>query len=126
MPYLIAEYCCSQFYHGWHLYQRDRNDGSRNDDPWDWWGWLRGDFRHQEIYDLLVSAGYDPPKPKWHSQELAEWFAANLPNGLEVENGETGYRLIQIVDRRPRQRRRCVRTIRGAAMSQAAFDKLPV
>lgn len=123
--FILAEYCCSHFYHGWHLYERNRNDGSRNDDPWDWWGWLRGELQQRHVRDLCVEIGYDAPAVTRHGQELAEWFAATFPNGLEVEVTCHTYRLVAIVAKRPRSRRRhVVRTIRGAAMAQRRFDSL--
>ena len=44
MTYLLAEECRGEFFTGWHLYLRDRPDGSRNDHPYNPWGWLRDEF----------------------------------------------------------------------------------
>lgn len=121
--YLLAEYCTAEIYAGWHLYARQYNDGQRNP-GWDRWGWLCGDHLRDRVRRLCVSMGHDPPATGRHSQDLAEWFAATFPNGLRVKEEEYGvYRLVEILETRPPQRRGVVRTIAGAARSETARKK---
>jgi len=116
MAFIIAEYCSANFYMGWWLYERDTNDGNRNSDGE--WGWLRESYsfsQQAKVRKLCVSMGNSPPELKEHSQALAEWFAKQFPNGLEVERLEYGeYRLLSIPKSRPKQHRHSIRTIRGA------------
>lgn len=127
--YLIAEYCEGPFYMGWWLYERDRNDGSPNDDHG--WGWLRcscwydacGRFGGCDVYAVYTfcrALGHEPPAPQRNRDRFAEWFAATFPHGLLVEKGD-GYRLVEVVKRRPRQVDR--RIIRTVARAKASFAR---
>ena len=80
--WLIAEECKAQFYTGWWLYLRDRNDGTPN--KWGDWGWQRYEHQLAAIEQFLRTAGYRPPQAKAHSQDLAEWFGRMFPKGLPV------------------------------------------
>ena len=127
--YLIAEYCEGPFFMGWWLYERDRNDGSPNDD--NRWGWLRcncfyggcnqyGGCAVGRVYDFCRALGQEPPQPRRSGDGFAEWFAATFPHGLVVEVAADGYTLIEAVKRRPRQvDRRIIRTVRRANASFA-------
>ena len=122
--FILAEYCAADFYTGWWLYERDHNDGKPNDR--DGWGWMRDGglySNQQKVNELCCRIGYEPPAVRRHGQGFAEWFAATFPNGLRVRASDEcdDYELVEIVKRRPRQRRGVIRTIRGAA---AADDRL--
>ena len=85
MATIIAEFCSHDLYHGWHLYRRDRADGSRNDDGS--WGLLSGHWRIAPVHARCRDAGHDPPDPPskkpWDNcQRFAEWFAATYPDGM--------------------------------------------
>ncbi len=120
--FCLAEYCNADFYMGWWLYKRETNDGHRNSDGW---GWLRDQHTREKLHALCLRMGYQPPLVTRHSQTFAEWFAATFPNGLRVrvnEDGRERYELIEIVKRRPRQRRGVIRTIRGAGQAEKQTD----
>ena len=121
--FILAEYCPGPFYDGWWLYERDTNDG-RKTGEFGSWGWLRDDYQQKKAHDLCVCMGYEPPPVTRHGQDFYEWYAATFPNGLRVHVGEyNDYELEEIVERRPKQRRRNIRTIRGAAMSDRAAER---
>lgn len=82
IKWLLAEECKADFYTGWWLYLRDRNDGTRNDDGD--WGWQRDEWGLQEVEKLLRSVGEDCPKAERYSQALAEWFGRIHAGGLRV------------------------------------------
>lgn len=120
--FILAEYCRGPFYDGWWLYERDTNDGRPNAEYglYGGWGWLRDDFSERRVCALVRRMGCAPPAVVRHTQDFAEWFAARFPNGLGVRVLEYGYDLEHVVERRPKQRRRNIRTICGAAMSDRA------
>ena len=118
--FCLAEYCNADFYMGWWLYERETNDGHRNSDG-SRWGWLRDESSRNKLHSLCQRMGHEPPPVTRHSQAFAEWFAATFPNGLRVrvnEDAAEHYELIEIVKRRPRQRRGAIRTIRGAERAE--------
>jgi len=118
--FCLAEYCNADFYTGWWLYERETNDGQRNSDGW---GWLRDQSSKEKLHALCRRMGHEPPPVTRYSQKFAEWFAATFPNGLRVRvNEDTAerYELIDIIKRRPRQRRGVIRTIRGAERAEAS------
>lgn len=83
------EYCPGEFYAGWWVYCRDRDDGSRNDGGD--WGWIRDGFALRPIRDLCIQLGWEhPPEvPDWPgggTQFFAEWFAAAFPRGIWVRD----------------------------------------
>lgn len=123
--FCIAEYCPGPFYMGWWLYERETNDGRPNTDGW---GWMRSTASwsdQQELHALCQQMGHTPPPVARHTQDFAEWFAATFPSGLRVavyEDRETRYELIEIIHKRPRQRRGVIRTITGAAMADRAGE----
>ena len=122
--FCLAEYCAADFYMGWWLYERETNDGHRNSDGE--WGWLRADTQRQRLHDLCGRMGCEPPAVTRHGQAFAEWFAETFPHGLWVrvnEDTQPHYELIDIVSKRPRQRRGVVRTIRGAASADRARSR---
>jgi len=86
--WLLAEECKAQFYMGWWLYVRDRNDGSKNDDGE--WGWQRDEHRLQAIEQFLRRLGEAPPPAERYSQALAEWFGRTYPGGLRVHIDKWG------------------------------------
>lgn len=117
LAYIVAEFCPGPFYSGWGLFERDHNDGRMNND-----GRSRSrmaEIWEAEVEEMLRFKGYEPPPARQHSRALAEWVAATFPHGLRVRVtfGTPIYELAEIVDKRPRQRRGVVRTIRGAAMA---------
>jgi len=123
--YLLAEYCPGPFYMGWHLYLRDRNDGSPNDERWDGWGWLRMGGAYTELASLhafLAALGHEGPFPERHREErFAEWFAGKFPGGLHLASSEDGWELVEIVPAIPTQARKgVIRTVKGANISFAA------
>ena len=122
--YLIAEYCQGPFYTGWWLYERETNDGRPNS-GYDSWGWLKSTDAwspQQKLRDLCVWMGHSPPAVAGYSDEFAEWFAGQFPNGLQVRVSESmdedHYALVEILATRPRQRRGVIRTLRGAARAE--------
>ena len=128
--YCLAEYCANDCFMGWWLYERDTNDGRRNVDGG--WGWLQAtsEWSHQRgLYELCRRMGYDPPPTGGHSQQLAEWFAGTFPNGLRVATEEDSpdafYKLLEIMQSRPRQRRGVIRTVRGAVQADRARRETP-
>lgn len=125
--YLLAEYNpCSLFY-GWHLYERQTNDGRPND-GYDHWGWMRYTdpwSPQAKAQALCRRLGYDSPAVEGRSHHFAEWFARTFPNGILVRlvDSEERYELIELPTSRPRQRRGVIRTIRGAAMADRAVAR---
>lgn len=101
IKWLLAEYNPAPFYCGWWLYERDRNDGTENDDPRDRWGWLRDNDRPQPVYRLLAAMGRaDAPvvpdyPPPGGGQPFAAWFAENYPLGLRVRKAGGEYELLK-------------------------------
>jgi hypothetical protein len=53
--FLIAEYCDSNFYMGWHLYFRDNKLFKRNNDGG--WGWINRPRENLEIMEFMASLG---------------------------------------------------------------------
>ncbi len=92
MKTLIAEYNPATFYMGWHLYLRDRTDGSRNDDGE--WGWIRrSSLLCVPLADFVRSINPAAPEVKhvlntqdeisqWN--RFTEWFAVEFPHGIEI------------------------------------------
>lgn len=86
--YIIPEYCSHAIYHGWHLYERDRPDGSRNDDGD--WGWFQGSLSLMRVRALCASIGHDDmPLVTYKTgsgkyQSFVDEFAARFPLGLRV------------------------------------------
>lgn len=83
--FLFAKYCPGPFYMGWWLYERDRMDGSHNNDGD--WGWLKnGSWRLRAAYDLCCELGHcDMPEPKdYGSDAFAEEFGRRFPEGIKV------------------------------------------
>ena len=119
--FCFAEYCSHQFFSGWWLYERETNDGQPNADGY--WGWLQdrdSSSPQQKLNDLCRRMGHDPPLLTRYTQKFAEWFAATFPNGLQVVKKNWKYELVEVVAKRPRQRRGGIRTIKGAAMADRA------
>jgi hypothetical protein len=114
--YILAEFCAGRFYHGWGLYECEHNDGRADGNN----RWLSGEIAEEEVTEMLLGVGYDPPPAKQNSRALPEWFAATFPNGLRVRVtfGTPIYELVRVEPERPRQRRGVIRTIRGAAMAE--------
>lgn len=89
---LIAEYCGGQFYMGWHLYYRQRADGSRNDDGE--WGWIRrSSLLTHRIGELLSKIDPQCPKIQYVNNAadesrqwsvLVDWFAGRFPDGVPI------------------------------------------
>ena len=87
--WIIAEYCDADLFTGWHLYERDRYDGSPNEDGD--WGWLRrGNLRLRfeiaQLFPLLpqpVNVRDTFDEIEWHNR-FVEAFAANYPEGVRV------------------------------------------
>lgn len=83
--FLLPEYCEGGFgigiYKGWHLYLRQRRDGTPNDDHD--WGWIQYTETCFWLHRLLKTIDA-PPMLSRHSYEIAEWFAKVFPQGLEV------------------------------------------
>lgn len=80
--WLLAEECTADFYTGWWLYLRDRNDHSINDDGE--WGWQRHEHQLEMIERFLSSFCHDPPHAARHCEKLAAWFGGMFPKGLRV------------------------------------------
>jgi len=80
--FILPEFCEGSyegFFRGWHLYLRQRTDGSRNDDGD--WGWIRHPSDCFYLQSFLIAIG----APRFHAgYELTGWFAATFPKGLEV------------------------------------------
>lgn len=96
--FIRAEYCDADLYTGWHLYARDRNDSSPNDDGD--WGWLRrGDMSTRSLAKLLPSLpqltvfGDTFAEIEWHNRFVAA-FVERFPDGIRVERD--GYQLIRL------------------------------
>jgi hypothetical protein len=53
--FLIAEYCDSPYYMGWHLYFRDSKLFKRNKDGD--WGWIHRPRENAKLKDFLLSLG---------------------------------------------------------------------
>ncbi len=126
---MIAEYCASQFYTGWWLYERETNDGRANRSPdREHWGWLQCEHRQDRVRNACLPLVSDPPPPaKRHRQQLAEWFAGRFPNGLRVrvcDDVDEGYEVIEVCQSRPRQKRGVVRTIRGATLADRFMKRI--
>lgn len=133
LRFCLAEYCASEFYTGWWLYERETNDGKPNSGPWhEAWGWMESTDStnswspQQKLNDLCRRMGHEPPPVERYSQKFAEWFAGTFPNGLRVRVVKTderhAYDLIEIPKSRPRQRRGVIRTLRGAARAAECFS----
>ena len=96
--YILPEYCDADLFTGWHLYERDRRDGSPNDDGS--WGWLRRGISLRELARLLP----DLPQPigisdtfkdiEWHNRFVAA-FVDRFPAGVIVE--KDGYDFVRII-----------------------------
>lgn len=116
--YLLAEYCPGPIYWGWWLYLRQSNGaGHREMLEFGATGWLQDEHQRHGARELCVELKLEPPPDGRHSQDFAEWFARTAPNGLRVEVGDYGkLKLLARCSSRPKQRRGCIRTIRGAAM----------
>lgn len=125
--YCIAEYCAQWIYHGWWLYARETNDGRPNRGGY--WGWMRSTDSwdaQAKLHALCRRMGHFPPPVRRYRDEFAEWFARTFPNGLRVRvvNEDAApederYELVEIVRRRPKQRRHgVIRTIKGARIAE--------
>ena len=98
--WIRPEYCGADFYTGWHLYARDRNDGSANDDG----EWLRRGLGLHAGWKGLRDIGINLTRPMHPHSTPAEItaatkfikeFVARYPGGLEVERvGNWEYRVM--------------------------------
>jgi len=123
LQFIIAEYCRSFFYGGWHLYERDHNDGRRNKDGD--WGWLRGGgWQKERVQELVVSMGHELPEGLI---DFPEWFAMTFPCGLRVTRAHDSfdemYELHEIVTELPKQFRCAIRTLGEAAEARRIRER---
>jgi hypothetical protein len=87
--FLYPEYCDADLFTGWHLYLRDRNDGSPNDDGG--WGWVRrSDMASRslaalfpELPQLTTYEGVEA-EIAWHNRFITA-FVAKYPKGVLVD-----------------------------------------
>lgn len=86
--YLYPEYCSGPFYMGWHIYERDRNDGSINDSGD--WGWIRSSSLWMDgVKRLCDELGHsDMPAVVRYEGRFIDEFARRFPNGILVRLGE--------------------------------------
>jgi hypothetical protein len=83
--YLYPEFCSHDFFHGWHLYERDRNDGSRNDDGD--WGWIRSSSMRASDVQKFCREFLHLDMPTDYEKFVDE-FARRFPRGIPVILGE--------------------------------------
>jgi hypothetical protein len=79
---IIAERCSDPFvFMGWHLYAREKTDGSRNTNGG--WGWLpRGECDSVAIPRICAELGYGGiPESDRYSEEQARVFHELYPRG---------------------------------------------
>ena len=86
--YILPEYCSADLFMGWHLYERDRRDGSRNDDGD--WGWIRASsFGMNNVKRLCDELGHtDMPPVDRYNDGFIDEFARRFPDGILVRLGE--------------------------------------
>jgi hypothetical protein len=96
LVYILPEFCHHDFFNGWHLYERERADGSRNSDGE--WGWLQGPLSCGRVRELCVLMGYaDMPEVHYRYgsgeyRKFVDEFARRFPLGLRVrKNRWHGY-----------------------------------
>lgn len=100
LSYIIPEFCHADFFHGWHIYERERIDGSRNSDGD--WGWFQGALSIMPVRNLCVELGYvDMPAVTYDTgsgryREFVDEFAVRFPLGIRVRKHAMGYEAVPL------------------------------